>query len=92
MRAHGHTWDSGVIIDRSAGGLTWLQQVRQRWLTYRAERRQALLLSLGTTWNARRERFRTIPVASALECAADQGGPAMALTLYSAHTDMACTG
>jgi hypothetical protein len=92
MRAHGHTWDSRIVIGTPARELTWLQRLSQRLAVYRAQRQQALLSTQKAGWDARRELVRTSPTASALECAAAQGGPALSMTLYSAHMDMACTG
>jgi hypothetical protein len=92
MRAHGHTWDSRVIISPPAGGQTWLRRLSQRLAVYRAQRQQALLSTQKASWDARRELVRTSPTASALEYAAAQGGPALSMTLYSSHMDMACTG
>jgi len=92
MRAQGHTWDSHVIIGTPGRELTWLQRLSQRMGIYRAKRRQALLSTQKAYWDARSESVRTSPTTSALECVANQGGPALSMTLYSAHMDMACTG
>jgi hypothetical protein len=92
MQVQGHTWDSHVIIGTRVRELTWLQRLSQRMAIYRAQRRQALLSAQKVGWDARRESVRTSPAASALECVAQQGGPALSMTLYAAHTDMACTG
>lgn len=92
MRAHGHTWDGDVLVESSTRGLLWLQRLWERMSAYSAERRRALVIRYETSWNARHEVMRKSPSLSALESAAGQGGPAMAMTLYTAHTDMACTG
>jgi hypothetical protein len=89
MRVHGHTWDIGVIIGTSPGRLTWLQRLRQRIAAYRLQRKDTLLSRQYSCWDVRREQMRTPAAGSALECAAAQGGPAMAMTLYNANTDMA---
>jgi hypothetical protein len=92
MRAHGHTWDSHVIFGKSTGGWMWLQWLRQRLSACRAAHQQALLTSQAAGWDARRERVGTFTAVSSLEHAAAQAGPSMAMALYTAHTDMACTG
>jgi hypothetical protein len=92
MHAHEHTWDSRVISGRPAAGLTWLQYLRQCLTVYRLQRKQALLIRLKADWHACHEQVRTPTTASALEDAADQGGPAMSMALYSAHTEMASVG
>jgi hypothetical protein len=92
MRAHGQTWDSRVVNGRSTAGLTWLQYLQQRLTAWRLQRKQALLIRQKAGWDAGHEQVRTPSAASALEYAADQGGPAMSMALYSAHTEMASVG
>jgi hypothetical protein len=92
MRAHGHTWDSRVVIGKPGGGWMWLQWLRQRLSTCRAAHKQALLTSQAAGWDAHRERMGTSATASALEHVAAQAGPSMAMALYTSHTDIACTG
>jgi hypothetical protein len=85
MQAHGQTtvWGSHINVGRARHNAGRLQQLREWWVAYTANRRHPKLAALSGCWDAKREVLKPLRAEAAPEMAAAQGALSMATRLYS---------
>jgi hypothetical protein len=72
MRAQGHAsvWRTHIGVGHAKDARGWYEQIRDRWTAYKAARHEAMLATLRTRWDARREALRPLHADAAIDMVA----------------------
>ena len=72
MYAHGQTtvWGTHIGVGLATDTKSWYQQIRDRWIAYKAARHDVKLATLTARWDARREAVRPFHADAAIDMVA----------------------